>query len=94
MILYTYSLEAEPSEDRWKDTGIPGFFFTELDEVRQVVRELRDEVTSDEDEEPSWSPVRIERIELLAPTTQNVLTLLNEGIGPLIQRYEIVETIA
>lgn len=94
MILYTYSLEAEPNEDRWKDTGIPGFFFTELDEVRQVVRELRDEVTSDEDEEPSWSPVRIERIELLAPTTQNVLTLLNEGIGPLIQRYEIVETIA
>lgn len=94
MILYTYSLEAEPSEDRWKDTGIPGFFFAELDEVRQVVLELRDEVTCDEDEEPSSSPVRIERIELLAPTTQNVLTLLNEGIGPLIQRYEIVETIA
>lgn len=38
--------------------------------------------------------VRIERIELLAPTAQNLLTLLNEGIGPLIQRYEIVETIA
>lgn len=55
MILYTYSLEAEPSEDRWKDTGTPGFFFAELDEVRQAVIELRDEVTSNEDDEASWS---------------------------------------
>ncbi|MER9580844.1 hypothetical protein [Mesorhizobium sp. M0276] len=94
MILYTYSLEVELNEDRWKDTGTPGFFFAELDEVRQAVSELRREVTSNEEEEPSWSPVRIERIEILAPTAQDVLTLLNEGIGPLIQRYEIVETIA
>ncbi|WP_407186945.1 hypothetical protein [Bradyrhizobium centrosematis] len=94
MILYTYSREAEPNEDRWKDTGIPSSFFAELEEVRQVVLELREEVASDEDKEPSWSPVRIERIELLAPTAQNVLTLLNEGIAPLIRRYEIVETIA
>lgn len=94
MILYTYSLEAEPNEHRWKDTGTPGFFFAELDEVRQAVIELRDEVTSNEDDEPSWSPVRIERIELPAPTAQNLLTLLNGGIGPLVQRDEIVETIA
>lgn len=94
MILYTYSLDAEPNEDRWKDTGTQGFFFAELHEVRQAVIELRDEVTSNEDDEASWSPVRIERIELLAPTAQNLLTLLNEGIGPLVQRYEVVETIA
>lgn len=94
MILYTYSLEAEPNEDRWKDTGFLRFFFAELDEVRQAVIELRSEVTSNEDDESSWGPVRIERIELLAPTAQNLLTLLNEGIGPLVQRYEIVETVA
>lgn len=41
MILYTYSLEAEPNEHRWKDTGTPRFFFAELDEVRQAVIELR-----------------------------------------------------
>ncbi|MES0022380.1 MULTISPECIES: hypothetical protein [unclassified Mesorhizobium] len=94
MILYTYSLDVEPNEGRWKDPGTPGFFFAELDEVRQAVIELRREVTSNGDDEPSWSAVRIERIEILAPTAQSVLTLLNDGIGPLIQRYEIVETIA
>lgn len=39
-------------------------------------------------------PIRIERVELDAPTPESVLTLLNGGIGPLVRHYEIVETIA
>lgn len=45
-------------------------------------------------DEPLMGPIRIERVELDAPTPESVLTLLNSGIGPLVRHYEIVETIA
>lgn len=78
-------MRVEPSEDGWKDTGSQGSFL-ELDDARQAILELPEEVASDDDKEPQWSPVRIEQIELLAP-----VALLNEGIEPPIRRYQIVE---
>jgi len=92
MIIYTYSQEPDPGEDRWTETGIGNLFFAEPEEVRRAVLDLRTEVISD-DEDTAWRPVRIERIELPAFTQENVLTLLNEGIAPLINRYEILEII-
>lgn len=89
MILYTYSQEPERTKDRWKDTGIR--FFAELDEVRQAVLNLRAEILAAGD--VLWQPISIERVELLAPTTENVLIMLNDGIGPIILRYEIMETV-
>lgn len=91
MILYTYSQEPERAEDRWKDTGSRDVFFAELDEVRQAVFNLRAEILAAGD--ILWQPIYIERVELLAPTTENVLIMLNDGIGPIIHRHEIMETV-
>jgi hypothetical protein len=93
MILFAFSLESEAREDRWTDTGIRELFYTELDEVRQAVRDVRADLARQKDG-PSMGPIQIERIELDDPTPESVLTLLNSGIGPLVRHYEIVETIA
>lgn len=68
-------------------------FYAGLDEVRQEVFDLRKEIAA-QGESSEWRPMRVERIELPTPTAETMLTLLNEGIGPLIMDYEIVETIA
>ncbi|MDX8498921.1 hypothetical protein RFM99_10850 [Mesorhizobium sp. VK4C] len=92
MILYTYSLGLSQANTAGKTGRTRVSFLQRWTRCGRLSTIVRDEVTSDDDEEPSWSPVRIERIELFAPTARNVL-LLNEGIEPLIRRYEIVETI-
>lgn len=92
MILYAFSLDSEDGEDRWKDTGIRELFYTQLDEVRRAVRDVRADLAQQEDR-PSMGPIRIERVELDEPTPDSVLVLLNNGIGPLVRHYEIVEKV-
>lgn len=91
MILYTYTSDPLDAETRWKDDGIRDEFFASFDEVRQVVLDLLKDIA--EDTEAEWTPTHIERIAILPVDGENVLTLLNEGIGPLVRAYEIVETI-
>jgi hypothetical protein len=93
MILYAFSLESEAGEDRWAEAGIRELFYTELDEVREAVRDVRADLAQQKDG-ASMGPIRIERVERDDPTPESVLTLLNSGIGPLVRHYEIVETIA
>lgn len=90
MVLYAFSLESEAGEDRWAETGIRELFYTELDEVREAVHDVRADLAQQKDG-ASMGPIRIE---LDDPTPESVLTLLNSGIGPLVRHYEIVETIA
>lgn len=92
LILYTYCRAGHDVATRWQDTGIRDEFFTDLDEVRRTVLDLREEVTRS-DPETEWTPMRIERIEIAPFEGAAVLTLLNEGVGPLVRAYEIVETI-
>lgn len=92
MILYTYCRADADAATRWEDTGIPDDFYPDLDAVKQSVLELREEVTRSDPATP-WTPIHIERIEIAPIEGAAVLTLLNEGVGPLVQAYEIVETI-
>lgn len=91
MILYTYTSDPLDAETRWKEDGIGNEFFASFDEARQVVLDLRKDIA--EDTEVELRPIHIERVEILSVAGENVLTLLNEGIGPLVRNYEIVETI-
>lgn len=60
--------------------------------VRRAVLELRDEVIRS-DPQSEWTPMRIERIEIDPIEEAAVLILLNEGVGPLVRAYEVVETV-
>ncbi|MHC1548815.1 hypothetical protein [Phyllobacterium sp. K27] len=91
MILFTYTSDHSDAESRWKEDGIGNEFFTNFEEERQVVLELRKDVA--EDPEEDLRPIHIERIEILPVAGENVLTLLNQGIGPLVRNHEIIETI-
>ena len=93
MIIYTFSPALGAGEDRWKDTGIREQFYADLEEVRHAVCDFRDDLALQKGEPPVGS-IQIERVKLDAPTAENVLTLLNCGIGPLVRHCEIVETIA
>ncbi|MCK9468519.1 hypothetical protein [Aquamicrobium defluvii] len=92
LILYTYSCADSDVAARWRDTDLRNEFFPDLDEVKQAVLELRDEVMRSDPATP-WMPVRIERIEIAPIEGPAVLTLLNEGVGPLVRAYEIVEMV-
>lgn len=89
MILYSYSHCNEPLETRWVDDGIPDSFYSELEEARQAVLELRKEVGEEE-----WTPMRVERIEIEPMTAENVLILLNDGIAAVLIAYDVVETVS
>jgi len=91
MILYTYAPEGQNPEERWDDTDMRDEFFTHLGDVRDSVLRIQQEVLS-KDGLP-WQPIQIERVEIEAVTEKNLLILLNEGIGPLVLAYEIVETV-
>lgn len=92
MILYTYCPADADTANRWEDTGIPDEFYADLDEVKKAVLEIREEVTRS-DPLTAWTPMHIERVEIAPIEGAAVLTLLNEGVGPLVRAYEIVETI-
>jgi hypothetical protein len=91
MILYTYSLEEFDEDRRWKDDGIRDWFFEDLDEARRVVLELRKHVLSEED--AAWRPVYLERVEIAPVGPQNILALLNDGVGTLVRCYDVIEVI-
>lgn len=89
MIVYTYSVVALDPTTRHDQ---PGAFFESLDEARQAVRILRNEVMRDGAE---WAPVRIETLEV-SPivTSRSLVRLLNDGIAAFVQRHEATETIS
>ena len=94
MILYTYSFKFEGSESGWKNPDNRNEFFASLDEARQAVFALREEVNSLGDDDNQWRPTLIEWIEIAPLDNMTIiLKLLNEGIGPLVRAHEIVETI-
>ncbi|RUV67786.1 hypothetical protein EOA78_28905 [Mesorhizobium sp. M5C.F.Cr.IN.023.01.1.1] len=88
---YTYSPSGSRDENRWADTGIRDVFFDDEVVARQAVRQLRNDVTTETDEE--WSKMYIEKIETFPMTKDNILALLNEGVGAIVKNHEVVGTI-
>ncbi|UDF31931.1 UNVERIFIED_ORG: hypothetical protein LHK14_23095 (plasmid) [Roseateles sp. XES5] len=89
MILYTYSVAAQEPPPYHARSGT---FFESLEEARQAVRILRNEVARDGAE---WMPIRIETLEIPAiVTSRSLIRLLNEGIASFIQRSETTEIIS
>lgn len=89
---YTYSTPGLPGEARWDDTGIRDRFFKSYEDVRNTVLDIREALADDPDDE-TWTPLRIEKIDMLPVTEDSILALLNDGVGAFIQNYEIVEVI-
>lgn len=45
------------------------------------------------EEDAAWRPVYLERVEIAPVGPQNILALLNDGVGPLVRRYDVIEVI-
>jgi hypothetical protein len=88
---YTYSTPGLPGEN-WADTGIRDRFFKSYEEARTAVLDIREALADDPDDD-TWRPLRIEKIDMLPVTENSILALLNDGVGALVENYEIVEVI-
>lgn len=94
MIIYTYSSLLDPPENRWAFNGVGDNFYGSLEDARQAVVEIREDYLSHrEEDDGDWTPINIERVEIVPITEKNVLVLLNEGIEPFILSYEVVDVI-
>lgn len=91
LTFYSYSSATRTDVDRWRDTGIANEFFHDEAAARLAVVELFAELRRDP--EATLTPMYIEKIETLPLTKQNVLALLNFGVGPFVDKYYIMETI-
>lgn len=88
---FTYSLVFPREEPRWRDDGCRDTFFATMENVRKAVAAVRDEVSHERDQDvPS---MHIERIETVPLTMDAVLALLNEGVGAIVKRYDVIETV-
>lgn len=88
---FTNSPDVEPLEARWHDDGIGDAFFASAKKARAAIVELREVVAQEPDQVvPS---MRLERIETVPVTQETMLALLNEGVGAIVETYDIVETI-
>lgn len=87
---YTYSVAGIPPEERWRPTGISDIFFDSLDEARDAVIALREDVEADPEME--WATTVVEKIETVPLDRAAVLAMLNHGPGGVAARLEIVET--
>lgn len=87
---YTYSVAGIPPEERWKPTGISDIFFEGLEEARNAVIALREDVTADPEME--WATTVLEKIETVSLDQAAVLALLNRGPEGVVASCEIIET--
>ncbi|AYG66037.1 hypothetical protein [Rhizobium sp. CCGE531] len=87
---YSYSMISRREEPRWKETGIRSEYFADLDEARAAVISMREELAEDHDDVDAY---RLERIRTAPLTKENLLILLNQGMGAFLTGYEVVETV-
>lgn len=88
--IYAYSFVSVPEALRWKgEEQNSSPFFGNIDEARRAVLALREKTCR----EFSWEPVRLEKIQTLPLTPQTLLTLINHGVGAIIESYDILELI-
>ncbi|WP_312809397.1 hypothetical protein [Agrobacterium cavarae] len=88
LTFFTCSPICSRTENRWAVTGISDLFFPDEETARQSVFDLRKDLKTDPDAE--WVAMRIEKIEILPMTKENVMMLLNEGISAIVKHYQIV----
>ncbi|MCW0001554.1 hypothetical protein OE766_25370 [Pararhizobium sp. YC-54] len=91
LTLYTYTTTDDIGDDRWKDRALADHFFKDLETARRDLLEVRDQITTDG--EPPFDAICLERIETVPMTEAAILALLNDGVGAIISRYEIIERI-
>lgn len=89
--LFSYSLDIEPLETRWRDDGIGSVFFASAETARAAILELRNAIAVEPDND--CPPMRIERIETVPVTKEAFISLLNDGVGAIVKTYAIIETI-
>lgn len=88
---YTYSVVPSMDEPRWHDDGIGSIFFDSAEAAQQAVLDLYNELA--DDPENDLTSMRLEKVETLPIMKETLLALLNEGVGAIVQHYEIIETI-
>lgn len=88
---FTYSSVSKSDKPRWFDDGIGNEFFDSEELTRQAIIELLAELARDA--ENPLQPMRLEKIETRPITKESLLALLNEGVGAIVERHEIVATI-
>lgn len=88
---YTYASASKDGHARWAYTGIPEIFFHDEESAREALRQLREDVESEL--ENNWSRMYLEKIETLPISKESVFALLNDGVGAFVKSYEIIDTI-
>ncbi|NKL25041.1 hypothetical protein [Rhizobium leguminosarum] len=91
LTLYTYTTTANLGDARWNDQNRPDQFFERVEAARRDLLEVRDEIA--EDDEPISMAICLEKIVTVPMTEAAILALLNDGVGAIISRYEIIERI-
>ncbi|AYG64384.1 hypothetical protein [Rhizobium jaguaris] len=91
LTLYTYTTAANLGEARWNDRDRADQFFEDVESAKRDLLEVRDEIA--EDDETGPTAICLERIETIPMTEAAILALLNDGVGAIVHRYEIIETI-
>lgn len=93
MTLYTYSrCDRRANEPRWHDDGIGDIFFESAEAAKVDLIDLRKSIVADAEE--TWVPMQLERIDTLPLTKDNLLALLNNGVGSVVKKYEVLEIVA
>ncbi|NTA19863.1 hypothetical protein [Agrobacterium tumefaciens] len=91
-VIYTYSkCHRMEGERRWRDDDTGFSVFSSFDDAKTDLLELKGTIADDPDD--IWSPMQIEKIEMLPMTRDNLLKLLNEGMEAVVHKSEVVEIV-
>lgn len=88
--IFTCSPDLPWEETRWRDDGIGEVFSASVEKSCAAITELRDAIVDEPDH--ALPPIRFEHLETVPVTKDAMLAPLNEGVGTIVGRYDIVET--
>lgn len=91
---YTFVVGKHDAGDRWHNDGHDGPFFETEGEAREAILDFFDvRKVEDKVEDGPPPPMQLEKIVTVPITREALLALFNNGVGAIVQHYEIIETI-
>jgi hypothetical protein len=88
---YTYSPTFQSAGSRWRDDVVRNPFFGSAESARQALVDLREAVSNEPDHD--LPPMHLERVVTVPVTKEVMVALLNSGVGAIVKKYDIIETI-
>lgn len=91
---YTCVVGQHDADNRWHNDGYDGPFFETEGKAREAILDFFTVRKIEEDVGDGPAPaMQLKKIVTIPITREALLSLLNGGVGAIVQRYEIIETI-